>query len=499
MKRALLALALAPALLWAGDPPQSDPNQRERGRQIYVDTTSPSGGEIVAILGAGEAEIEVDGLAVPCSGCHGRDGRGRPEGGVTPTDITWDYLSKPYGNVHYTGRKIPSYDEKGLERAIAGAVDPSGFSFHVAMPRYRMSRQDMDDLLAYMKVLGRPEAPGVTGRVLRIGVVLPPAGPLEPMGRAVRDVLATRFDHLNGQGGMYGRRIEPVFVETSGTPVERRNQVDVFLEREPVFAAVAPFFAGADAELAAVFQERRVPVLGPFTLHPREDDLVNRYIFYLLPGMQAQGQALARFVRDTSPSGKAAIVAPEGQALDAAVQAIALACGGEGETTILRYGREAFRPLDAARELSAKQAGAVIFLGSGPEAVALMRAAGPLGWRPRLLVTAAASDPTLYAAPKDFAGRIFVGLPAQPEHLSAEQSALGAAEVLLEGLRRTGRDLDRESFIEKLEGFRHVPTGYTPPVTYGPSRRLGARGAYVLALDLDGRKLVQAAGWVDVE
>jgi ABC-type branched-subunit amino acid transport system substrate-binding protein len=345
-------------------------------------------------------------------------------------------------------------------------------------------------------VLGRPDAPGVTGTVLRIGVVLPPAGPLEPMGRAVRTALAARFDHLNGQGGMYGRRIEPVFVETSGAPAERRDQVAGFLEREPVFAAVAPFFAGADAELAAVFQERRVPVLGPFTLHPREDDLVNRYVFHLLPGMEEQGRALARFVRETSP-GRSAVVAPEGQALDEAIAAIEAIAGDS--TTVLRHGREAFRPLDAARELSAKQADAVFFLGSGPEAVALMRAAGPLGWRPRLLVTAAAADPTLFAAPKDFAGRVFVGLPSLPEHLSAEQSALGAAEVLLEGLRRTGRDLDRESFIEKLEGFRHVPTGYTPPVTYGPSRRLGARGAYVLALDLDGRKLVQAAGWVDVE
>lgn len=490
MRRALLvALLLAPALLRAGDPPSI-----ERGRQIYVDTTSPSGGEIVAVLGTGEAEVEVDGMAVPCSGCHGRDGRGRPEGGVTPTDITWDSLSKPYGNVHSTGRRIPSYDEKGLESAIAGAVDPSGFSFHVAMPRYRMSRQDMDDLLAYMKVLGRPDAPGVTGTALRVGVVLPPAGPLQPMGQAVRTVLTARFGHLNGQGGIYGRRIEPVFVETSGTPAERRDQVAKFLEREPVFAAVASFFAGADAELAAVFQERRVPVLGPFTLHPREDDLVNRYVFHLQPGMEAQGRALARFVRETLPSEKAAILAPEGQALDEVVAAIA----GDS-TTVLRYGREAFRPLDAARELSAKQAGAVLFLGSGPEAVALMRAAGPLQWQPRLLVTAAGADPTLFAAPKDFAGRIFVGLPAEPEHLSAEHAALGAAEVLLEGLRRTGRDLDRESFIEKLEGFRHVPTGYTPPVTYGPSRRLGARGAYVLALDLEGRKLAPAAGWVDVE
>ena len=516
-----LLLALAPALLRAGEPSPADARkmQLERGRQIYVETTSPSGGEIVALMGTGEAEVEVDGLAVPCSGCHGRDGRGRPEGGVTPTDITWDYLSKPYGNLHYTGRKIPPYDEKGLERAIAEAVDPAGYSFHVAMPRYRMSRQDRDDLLAYMKTLGRASDPGVADASVRIGVVLPPAGPLGPMGEALRAVLAARFDHLNQAGGIYGRRIEPVFLAAAGTPAERQAQVAAFLRKEEVFAGVAPFFAGADGELAAVFQEQRVPVIGPFTLHPREGDLVNRYVFYLLPGLEAQGQALARFVRGEAKNPDiTAIVAPEGESLDAAVQAITKACEGWPSPAVLRYGREAFRPLDAARELAAEKAEAVFFLGSAPEAVALLRAAGPLGWRPRLLVTAAGADPSLFAVPKDFAGRIFIAVPDEPdpkaaelyqelaasrplrrEHLSAQLTALGAAEVLIEGLRRTGRGLDRETLIEKLEGFRHVPTGTTPPVTYGPSRRLGARGAYVLALDLEGRRTAPAAGWVDVE
>src|SRR5947208_15035593 len=75
--------------------------EEQRGRQIFVDGTSPSGGEIIAVMG--DPGIEVPASSVPCAGCHGRDGRGRPEGGVAPSDLTWSVLS---------GRDHPPYDER---------------------------------------------------------------------------------------------------------------------------------------------------------------------------------------------------------------------------------------------------------------------------------------------------------------------------------------------------------------------------------------------------
>ena len=509
MKKPSLAfLALLTPLLLGADEPGI-----ERGRRIYVETASPSGGEIVAVLGSGESEVEVEGSAVPCSGCHGRDGRGRPEGGVTPTDITWAFLSKPYGNVTATGRKIPTYDEKGLERAITDAVDPAGYSFHVAMPRYRMSRQDMDDLIAYLKTLGNTADPGVTATALRVGVVLPPeAGPLAPLGRAVRSALSARLDQVNRDGGIYDRRIEPLFLAATGSPAERRAQVAAFLEREEIFASVAAFFAGADLELAGAFEDQRVPVIGPMTLHPREDDQVNRYVFYLQPGIEAQAKALARFIRESGRNGasepaRPAILAPAGESLDAVIQGITTACEGWASPTVLRYERDTFAAGELARQLAEQKAEPLFFLGSASEALSLLRAAVPLSWRPRLLVTAASTGEALLAAPPDFADRIFVALPDAPgrpvpaaedahtpEHLSAQRAALGAVEILLEGLRRAGRDVDRERLVETLEGIRYFTPGFGPPISFGPSRRLGARGAYIVALD----PKVPVPGWIDL-
>ena len=75
-----------------------------RGRQIYTQGTSQSGKDVLAYIG--DASLEVPGSTIPCAGCHGLDGRGKPEGGVNPSNVTWEFLTKPYGLKHASGRQI---------------------------------------------------------------------------------------------------------------------------------------------------------------------------------------------------------------------------------------------------------------------------------------------------------------------------------------------------------------------------------------------------------
>ncbi len=517
----LFLILLAPALLLAGasPSPEEQKKQLERGRRIYLEGVSPAGGEITAVMS--DAAVEVPATAVPCGSCHGRDGKGRPEGGVVPTDLTWASLTKPYGITHPSGRKHPPYDVRLLKRAISLGIDPAGNKLNGVMPQFRMSLKDMEDLVAYIQQLGTRSDPGVTDTALRVGVVLPPAGPLSGMGQAVRSVLTARFEALNKEGGIYGRRVEPRFFEAPQPADQRRAWTADFLEREEVFASLAAFFAGADAEMAALFQSEEIPVIGPFSLHPREAFPLNRYVFYLLPGVEAQGQALVRFVRNRWPAEKpqAAIVAPAGVDLDRAVEAITKAAGAAGwpAPLRLRLGKET-RPEDLK---GLAKADTVFFLGSGPEARAFLQAADRLGWRPRFLATGTAADDSLSGAPAGFEGRIFLALPTRPgdpdpkaaasyralsaayklsqDSLSAQLSALAAADTLIEALRRAGRDVSREKLVDQLESLRGLDTGFVPPLTYGPARRLGARGAYVLKVDLQGKRLVPEGGWVEVE
>src|SRR5262249_27753006 len=119
-----------------------------------------------------------------------------------------------------------------------------------------------------------------------------------------------------------------------------------------------------------------------------------------------------------------------------------------------------------------------------------------------------------------FKGKVFLSYPSLPsdrspegmagylglarkyklssQHLTAQISAYAAAVVLTEGLKVTGRELTRERLIEALEGLHGFDTGLMPKISYGPNKRIGALGAYIVAVDLDKKELVPAGGWRDV-
>jgi len=469
--------------------------EEQRGRQIFVAGTSPSGGEVTAVMGS--EGIEVPASTVPCAGCHGRDGRGRPEGGVTPSDLTWSVLTQPGEATAPSGRHHPPYDERLLKRAVTMGLDPAGNPLHAVMPRFRLSLQDMADLTAYLKRLGTASDPGLTGTAVRIGLVLPPPGPLTAMGKAVQAALAARFAEWNGKGGIYGRKLDLVPFEppadTPTNPTARRTAVADFLARSDTFAHLGAFLLGDDTALATLFEKSEMPLIAPFTVHPRETFPLQREVFYLLPGIETQGVALVRALRAAAwahPPAPA-IVAPDDADLDDAVSAVSRACGTWAPAQTVRYGRSGFDPASLAHRLAG--ADPILFLGAGPEALALLRAADAIGWHPTFAATAAAGDGALREAPKSFAGHLWLALPAAPNEVSAQLTALAGAEILGEALGRAGRDLTRDRLIEQMESLRGFETGYAPPVTYTPNRRLGARGAWVLRPD-------QGAGeWVEAE
>ncbi len=75
-------------------------------------------------------------------------------------------------------------------------------------------------------------------------------------------------------------------------------------------------------------------------------------------------------------------------------------------------------------------------------------------------------------------------------------TVLSAARVLIEALKRSGRELSRARLVEVLEGFSELDTGLVPPITYGANRRVGVRGAYVVTVDPAAGGLVPASGWI---
>jgi ABC-type branched-subunit amino acid transport system substrate-binding protein len=496
--------------------------QESRGKEIYLHGASKSGKDILAYIG--DSSLEVPGSSMACANCHGMAGQGKPEGGIDPSNITWEALTKPYGVTHSSGRKHPAYTARGLELAITRGVDPAGNKLLNAMPRYQMSKDDLADLLVYLKRLGTDLDPGITENQIVIGTTLPGnTSPLAEMGPAVKDVLTAYFAEVNLQGGVYNRRLELKVSDTGATAAVTRANLQRLIKDEKVFAMTSAFIAGAERELVPVFAEFEVPLVGPMSINPQLEAPLNRQIFYLLSGNGGQAQALISFLkkRGDFKEGPLAVMYYRTELYRSIVDSIQKQ--GEKEslkTMVYEYTAGHLDAAEYVRQIKPNGPAAVFFMGGLDETLSFMIEAAKAHWYPLILLQNGVIG-GIFDAPVGFEGKIFFTVPTAPsdqsadslqefralaekyklpqKHLAAQVTAYSSAKMLVEALKRAGKDLSREKLIQTLEGFYEFPTGMTPPLTYGPNRRVGAMGAYVVLVDLKEKKFTPVSGWVGVE
>jgi hypothetical protein len=207
-------------------------------------------------------------MTMPCSSCHGSDGLGRPEGGVTPLDIRWTELVKSYGHVHHDGRRHPAFDDDSFIRSMIAGIDPANNQLDRSMPIYQMSGEDMADLVAYMKVLEYDLDPGIGDDAVRVATLLPLSGRAGETGQAMRQVLEGYFNEINEQGGVFGRRIELLTVPAGESAESSLATLRDAFDSEGIFALVGAYSIGLDDELLTFLRSDNVPMVGPFTLDP---------------------------------------------------------------------------------------------------------------------------------------------------------------------------------------------------------------------------------------
>ena len=493
----LLACSLTGFLSGAAEAPEA-----ARGKEIYLTGKSPGGSAITARLGG--TQVAVPAAVMPCVNCHGPDGRGRPESGVVPSDITWATLTRPYIVRTATGREPLPYDEALLARAIGEGIDSAGNRLEETMPRFNMSARDMADLVAYMRLIGTEPEPGVSDEVVVVGVLLPPR--TSPLARILRPALDAWFGDLNARGGIYGRRVEPQYRQPGGDAAERIRLARELMEGE-IFLLLAPFIAGIEQEIAALAADRGVPVIAPFTRSPRVGFPPNRQVFYLYAGLDDQVRALLNYAAGEFPGRPLAAVVHPGHdpLLENAANTLEDLNGAENWAHLRTFAADRGFAGGAALAGHLKQLGIeLVFylgLGSAAEDKAFATAVASLDWSPVLLLPSGYGGElargdltrTILAFPttpgdmnqdgaKRYA-RLLEHYPLPQRPSASWLAALGGAALLENGLQSAGRELTREKLITSLERLYEWSTGFTPPVTYNPNRRIGARGAYILDLN----------------
>jgi ABC-type branched-subunit amino acid transport system substrate-binding protein len=464
------------------------------------------------LLGPG---IKAPGAGFPCINCHLAGGKGQLEGGVQSSDITWFTLTKEFSGKRPSGRIHPPYDDETIARAIADGLDPAGNELDEAHPRYEMEREDLENLIAYLKIMEREPVPGVTDNEIRVGILLPEKGPLAEAGREVRSLLTGYFIEVNARGGLYSRSLalNPVpfnpYREDGALSATRAA-----VESEDIFCFLANVGGRADDESARYLSAKKVPVLVPLFSAPESGYGAGRYTFHVFASIRDQARVMTDFLAERleAPGNRVALLYAEdstgkGGAAGAREQAkkYDLALAPE-----IPFSPGTFSAVFAVNRLRDKAIDAVLYFG-GP------READSRGWRPLFVAPAPMVGNAIISAPSGFLGSVYLASPLKApdpgskrmaeffrleekygvgkKHRTFQFLAYSGAILLEEGLKRSGKGVTREKLVESIGNVWQLETGVTPPLTYTPNRRAGAVGAGILKVDPEVGRLVPATPW----
>jgi len=493
--------------------------EEQRGKTLYFEgRVTDQGRRIMAKVGRSGASVPA--TVLPCVNCHGYDGRGRPERGVVPPVILWEELAKSYGHVHHDGRRHGPFDTRTFGRALVRGVDPAGNTLDATMPRYDLTPGDIADLAAYLQRLKSDFDTGLTETTIRIGTILP-EGRLAPLGDAVERVLSGYFKETNAGGGVHGRVVEMVVVRTGATREAIIDNARRLVETGNVFAIVAPFAGQALKEVQALAESRRIPFMGPLGMTGDPAAAAARYVFHLLPVPALQAGPLLEFAaRQRKSKRRVGLLYATG----ASPPGFLKPNQGQGSkekwqvVSAVEFGGTAAQARDAIHAFGRQKVDAVLYLAGRGGLPLLVREAAAQSWSSEFLVPGGLISGEFMKAARESKLPVRVAYPTLPPDMKpwalaalkrsgaldgskqprlAQILAYSAAHILTEGLKRAGRSLARERLVTALESLYDFETGLLRPVRYGPSRRVGVRGAYVVSMDAKSGRFQTNAVWIE--
>ncbi|HEX3094286.1 MAG TPA: ABC transporter substrate-binding protein, partial [Candidatus Angelobacter sp.] len=483
------------------------------GQLIYSKGESPAGSALSAVLG----DTVVPAALMPCASCHGADGKGRTEGGIVPSDVTWNTLTRTRETDKALERRRKAYDLNSLRKVLREGVDPEGNELGITMPRYQISDGDMNSLLAYLEQLGIKNDPGVTATGIRVATVVPANGPLAESGANIVDLLRAYFAELNLQGGVYGRKIELEAIEARDSPAQPVEDIQTFIQHREVFGLVGLMVPGTESRLSDSLEQSGVPAIDVFA--PDDDRLLAKpVIFHVMSGLAAQSRALAKFAQERmDPGASLVLLYPDGKQVLATT--VMDACSTQTCKTAQQLRYSIFDAGEIVSTLAAYKPGGIIFLGQGQELKELLAEMARTNWQPQIFQPGTLAGEEAFRLSSEASEHTFFAFPSLPSDVSADAlveygflirkyklrplhtaralGVLAGAKVFVEGLKLSGRDLSRQGFVDALATLYNFNTGLTPPLTYGVTRRVGALGAYMVKLDTKTKTFAPVASWIE--
>jgi branched-chain amino acid transport system substrate-binding protein len=369
--------------------------------------------------------------------------------------------------------------------------------------------------------LGAPSVRGLIDNEIRFGISAPFTGPANELGNQTRLGIEAAFKLVNEAGGINGRQLRLVAADDGYEPRRTAETMKQLYENQQVFGFIGNVGTPTAAVAVPYALQHRMLFLGAFTgaelLRRSPPD---RYVFNYRASYVEETNAVVHYlvkVRHLRPE-QIAVFAQHDAFGDAGFDGVARAVralqGDEGAIVRLGYERNSVdvdnavallrglkTPVEAVVMVATYRAAAkfiekthdlyprmiytnVSFVGSTALANELLL----LGRRYMngIIVTQVVPAIDSYASGiltyKSVLAKYFPGAP--PDYVSLEGYV--AANVLLEGLKRAGRNPNTEKLVEGLETLRDFDMGLGTPIGFSPRDHQGSHKVWGTQLNDQG-------------
>jgi branched-chain amino acid transport system substrate-binding protein len=353
-------------------------------------------------------------------------------------------------------------------------------------------------------------AQGVTNDRVLLGQAAVFSGPAAQLGIQMRNGIKAYFDHVNEKGGVHGRRLELVseddFYEASRAPAASKK----LIEEHRVFALLGYVGTPTGVVHLPVVTQAKVPLVGMFTGAEALRVPFNRYVFHVRASYYDETEAIVEQVASTGGRNIAVFYQDDayGQAGLKGVE-IAMAKRKMKIAALGTVERNTIKVENAVKSIHAAKPDAVVMISaytSCAEFIRQMKRAGSAATfynvsfvGSKALADALGKDGTGVAISQVVPFPWGTAVPVVKEYQQLAKKAgftdynfsaiegFLVAKVMVEGLRRTGRDLTREKFIDTMEKLDVDLGGFY--VTYSPKSHTGSKFVDLTIIGREGKFL----------
>ena len=351
--------------------------------------------------------------------------------------------------------------------------------------------------------------PGITADSIIIGQV---AGFTGSVAGTVKELTAgakVYFDHVNAKGGVHGRKIVLESADDGFDPKKSPEAFKKLIEEKNVFAMFLSRGTPTNEAAYPVLEAAKVPLIGPSTGAMSMYDPPRRYMFpvrasyhsetfKIVPQLINMGINRIALLYVDDSFGKDALAGVQQALKDNKLTAVAVASHARGSVNLG----------EAVMTIGKTDPQAVIMLTVADAGVAFVKQMKASGRNPTFLTLSNNSSNTFIknlgddgwgvavsqVSPYPFSGtapitKEFLDLVKGKADVSPSYSSMEgfiAAKVLVEGLRRAGKQPTREKLIAGLESMKAFDLGGLD-VTYGPNLRTGTTYIDITIISKSGR------------